>query len=118
MLTAKLSCSPAATGRRSGPARRAAVVRASAGSYADELVSTAVRARIGTLRSNLWKFACVLCWFVAICGGDVFGWSLAAIRDGDCSVGFAVVGEMRICLYVPIELNLSSVYFFHLVLFI
>ena len=49
MLTAKLS-SPATTtallgSRRSGPARRATVVRASAGSYADELVSTAVSAR-------------------------------------------------------------------------
>ena len=45
MLTAKLSYSPATTAglaRRSGPARRATVVRASAGSYADELVSTAV----------------------------------------------------------------------------
>jgi fructose-bisphosphate aldolase class I len=52
MLTAKLSCSPAATtrlGRRSAPTRRASVVRASAGSYADELVSTAVSARIRTL---------------------------------------------------------------------
>jgi fructose-bisphosphate aldolase, class I len=47
MATAKLS-SPATSllaggrARRSAPARRATVIRAAAGSYSDELVSTAV----------------------------------------------------------------------------
>jgi hypothetical protein len=111
MATAKLS-SPATSllaggrARRSAPARRATVIRAAAGSYSDELVSTAVspeRHRQQTLHLSLpfglsgltarrrtWLLECctcltrrsvtlgtVLCLYLLMCERG----------DGDCSAG-------------------------------
>jgi len=62
MATAKLS-SPATSllaggrTRRSAPARRATVIRAAAGSYSDELVSTAVSHPPPTTKPYIWPLS-------------------------------------------------------------